>query len=117
MDSEGNFTTPVPVNELNTTASDYFPVVRKDGLEIYVTSNRTGTLGGQDIWVSTRNNTSEKWSVPVNLGSAINSTDHELRAALTWDGMNMVFASNKGGGPYDYDLYKSQRTKITGANK
>jgi OOP family OmpA-OmpF porin len=115
MDSDGNFTTPVPVIELNDPgAIDYFPVVRKDGLEIYFTSNRTGGLGGQDTWVSTRNSTSEKWSPPVNLGSAINSTANEWRSALTWDGMNMVFASNITG---NYDLYKSQRNKVTGANK
>ncbi len=115
MDSDGNFTTPFPVTELNDpSAIDYFPVVRKDGLEMYFISSRTGGRGGQDIWVSTRNSTREKWEAPVNLGPTINSPANEWRSALTWDGMNMVFASNVTG---NYDLYESQRTKVTGANK
>ncbi len=116
MDSGGSLSTPDLVSELNSSAIDYFPVVRKDGLEMYLISNRSGSIGGsQDIWVSTRNSTSEKWSTPTNAGlAAINSTANEWRSALTWDGMNMVFASNVTG---NYDLYKSQRNKVTGANK
>ena len=117
MDSDGEFTAPFPVTELNDpSATDYFPVVRKDGLEMYFISSRTGAgaIGGQDIWVTTRNNTMEKWATPVNLGPAINSTANEWRSALTWDGMDMVFASNVTG---NYDLYRSQRNKVTGANK
>jgi hypothetical protein len=119
MDSDGSWTEPFNVSELNdlgTNALDYFPVVRKDGLEMYIISNRSGSIGGsQDIWVSTRNSTSEKWSTPTNVGlAAINSAANEWRSALTWDGMNMVFASNITG---NYDLYKSQRIKVTGAKK
>jgi hypothetical protein len=115
MDSDGNFTAPVAVSELNKSdCIDYFPVVSKDGLEMYLTSNRAGTLGGQDNWVSTRSSTSEKWSTPVNLGPAINSTANEWRSAVTWDGVTMVFASNVTG---NYDLYTSQRTKVTGVKE
>ena len=42
------------VIELNTASSDIQPNVRKDGREVVFASNRSGTLGGQDIWVSTR---------------------------------------------------------------
>jgi hypothetical protein len=109
MDANGTFTMPVPVTELNDSAAlDYFPVVRKDGLEMYIISNRAGTVGGQDAWVATRKSTSEKWSTPVNLGSAINSPANEWRAGLTWDGTNMIISSNRTG---NYDLYASQRTR------
>lgn len=119
MDREGNFTTPVPVTELNdTVAMDYGPVVRKDGLELYFTSARVSGLGGWDIWTSTRNSTSEKWSTPVNLGPEINSSANEWRFSMTGDGMNVVFASNRNTpAPYFMDLYMSHRTKITGKNK
>jgi len=29
-------------------------VVRQDGLEIFISSNRPGGIGGNDIWMSTR---------------------------------------------------------------
>ena len=116
MDSDGNFTPPVLVKELNdSVAIDYFPTVRKDGLEMYLISNRNGSAGGsQDIWVSTRNSISEEWATPVNLGPAVNSTANEWRSALSWDGMNMIFASNVTG---NYDLYTSERFKVTGKDK
>jgi hypothetical protein len=117
MDSDGDFSTPELVSELSDpVAVDYFPVVRKDGMEMYIVSSRTGTLGGTDIWVSTRQSTTEEWSAPINLGPAVNSTGNEWRAALSWDGMYMMFPSNVGGNN-NYDLYESQRTKITGPKK
>ncbi len=112
MDEDGNFTAPVLVSELNDpVAYDAFPVVRKDGLELYLTSNRSGGLGGMDIWVSTRNDTSEPWSTPVDLDSSINSSANEMRAALTWDAGTMVFASTRGG---TWDLFTAMRNKVTG---
>ena len=43
------------VTELNdTAANDIQPNVRADGLEVVFSSNRAGTLGGQDLWVATR---------------------------------------------------------------
>jgi hypothetical protein len=94
--------------------------VRKHGLELYLTSNRAGegAQGGWDIWVSTRNTTSERWSPPVNLGPEINSTANEWRFSMTGDGMNVVFASNRNAAPYNWmNLYTTQRTKVTGKDK
>ena len=45
------FGTATAVAELNNaTANDIQPNVRADGLEVLLSSNRSGTLGGQDIW-------------------------------------------------------------------
>ena len=40
------------VAELNTTSSDGCPIQSPDGLSFYLASNRTGTLGGLDIWLA-----------------------------------------------------------------
>ena len=43
------------VRELNdAAANDIQPNVRADGLELVLSSNRSGTLGGQDVWAATR---------------------------------------------------------------
>jgi hypothetical protein len=34
-------------------------------------SDRTGTLGGQDIYVATRDSTTDPWSPPVTLGGCV----------------------------------------------
>ena len=41
-------------------------VVRQDGLEIFISSNRPGGIGGNDIWMSTRRTTSVNFGSPVN---------------------------------------------------
>jgi OOP family OmpA-OmpF porin len=70
----GGYGPAVPVAELNdAAANDLQPNVRKDGREVVFSSNRSGTLGGQDVWVATRERVGDPWSAPVNLGDAVNT--------------------------------------------
>jgi outer membrane protein OmpA-like peptidoglycan-associated protein len=67
------------------------PYLAADGVTMYFSSNRAGTLGDNDIWMTTRlDDTWQKWSDPVNLGSPINSDD--------WD----AFFTLDAGGEYAY---------------
>jgi hypothetical protein len=75
---EDGFGPAVAVTELNNaTATDIQPNVRKDGREVVFSSNRTGTFGGQDIWVATRDGVDDPWSGPINLGEAVNKAAGE----------------------------------------
>lgn len=97
------------VTELNdATANDIQPNVRSDGLEVVFSSNRSGTLGAQDLWVATRRTRSAPWSAPVNLGSAVNTGAAETRPALSRDGNQLVFGRAPGpeGGS---DIYVTTR--------
>lgn len=99
--------TPVP--ELNdTAANDIQPNIRADGLEIVFSSNRAGTVGGQDIWAATRSSTTAGWSAPVNLGPAVNTTAGETRPSLSKDGTQLLFGRAPGpeGGS---DVYLATR--------
>jgi OOP family OmpA-OmpF porin len=52
------------------------PYLAPDGVTLYFSSNRPGGLGYMDIWMSRRLDDSwQKWSDPVNLGSPINTPD------------------------------------------
>jgi hypothetical protein len=85
------------VSELNdATANDIQPNVRADGLEVVFSSNRTGTLGAQDIWVATRSTLSASWSAPVNLGSVVNTGAAETRPSLSRDGKQLLFGRAPG---------------------
>jgi hypothetical protein len=80
------------VSELNdATANDIQPNVRADGLEVVFSSNRPGTLGGQDIWAATRARLDDRWSAPVNAGSAVNTAAAETRPSLSKDGKQLLF--------------------------
>ncbi|MCY7291802.1 MAG: hypothetical protein LH615_06420, partial [Ferruginibacter sp.] len=52
------------------------PYLAPDGVTLYFSSNRPGGLGYNDIWMTRRLDESwQKWSEPVNLGSPINTED------------------------------------------
>ncbi|HEY5923743.1 MAG TPA: hypothetical protein VIV11_18805 [Kofleriaceae bacterium] len=59
--------TPEPVAELNTAEAETTPEVSYDGLTIYFASARAGTLGGNDVWRSTRISRGAAWSSPVHV--------------------------------------------------
>lgn len=114
-DIDGTFRQAYVVPELSSPANDNFPMPRRDGLELHLTSNRFGTLGGNDLWVSTRASTSDPWGVPVNMGPSINTTADDSRGAIAFDRTTMVLFSNRPpGGGADSDLYISTRDKQTG---
>jgi Tol biopolymer transport system component len=110
----GVYSAPEPVSELNTSVEDQFPVVSKDGLEMFFASDRTGTLGGMDLWHSTRSSTSHPWGTPSNLGPAVNSASAEGRGSLSWDNKTFYFHSNRDG---SVDLFRTTRTRVTGPKK
>lgn len=89
--SDGSFGPATLVAELSTPQHDFMPNVRKDGLEIVLNSNRPGGFGGQDVYTAWRAATSEPWSTPVNLGSAVNTAGNETRSSLSWDGRRLHF--------------------------
>lgn len=115
MQPDGTFGPASPVVEFNTSFNEVRPKIRaRDGLEIFFDSNRPGTLGAQDIYVSTRECTSCSWTTPVNLGPAVNSNVIDGGAALSFDGTELYFMSNRTGGFGGQDLYVARRTKLTG---
>ena len=91
------FGTASAVAELNdASANDIQPNVKADGLEVVFTSNRSGTLGGQDLWSATRSGVGASWSAPVNLGSVVNTAAAETRPSLSRDGAQLLFGRAPG---------------------
>ena len=111
-----DFGPATPVAELNdSAANDIQPNVRSDGRELVLSSNRTGTLGAQDIWVSTRERLDDPWSAPVNLGPAVNTAAAESRPSLSAHGGTLLFG--RAPGPEGMsDIYTSTRPKLHGSH-
>jgi hypothetical protein len=108
---DGSFGPATAVADLNdASANDIQPNVRKDGLEVVFSSNRSGTLGGQDIWVATRASVGASWSAPVNLGSTVNTGASESRPSLSWDALTLLFGRTPGPEGIG-DVYVSTRTR------
>jgi Tol biopolymer transport system component len=113
LSAEGTFDVPITVIELNSASNDQQSAIRRDGLEIFLTSNRPGGLGAADLWQATRASTSDPWSAPVNMGP-VNSPQGDARPALSWDGAELYFGSSRTGGLGFDDLYVIRRAKILG---
>jgi WD40-like Beta Propeller Repeat len=105
----GRFSVPVLVAGVNTAANDARPHLRADGLELVFDSDRPGTLGGADIWASTRRSLHAPWSLPVNLGANVNSAAAETRASFANHGRTLYFGSTRPGGEGASDLYVTTR--------
>jgi WD40 repeat protein len=113
---DGSFDSPIDVVALNSAASDTRTTIRHDGLEMILTSDRTGSLGSRDLWVSTRPSTSAPWTTPVNLGPPVNTVYDDGAPALSKDATTLYFYSNRPGGFGLNDLYVTTRQKIKGTN-
>lgn len=113
LTADGAFGPAVLVPELSSPQNDARPSLRHDGLEIFIYSNRTGTLGLEDLWVSTRETTREPWATPENLGAPINSAFGDFHPYLSADGHTLFFMSvSRPEGFGGSDLYMTTRTKL-----
>ena len=92
------------------TSSAMSAAVRKDGREILFASNRAGTLGPTDLWVSTRQSVTDPWSPPANLGPPVNTPFGDQTPSLSADGRTLLFDSDRPGGAGGRDIWISTRT-------
>jgi len=102
----------VPVNMgavVNSAFRDGAPNLSADGLELYFVSNRPGSYGDWDLWVTTRATLNDGWGTPVNLGPTINSAYREIFPCVSADGLLLVFSSLRPGGNGNCDLYSARR--------
>ncbi|MFM8914100.1 MAG: OmpA family protein [Flammeovirgaceae bacterium] len=82
------------------------------GGNIFVFSAESyGTVGGEDIFVSFKNN--DRWSEPLNLGKSINTPFQEWTPSITEDGQFLYFSSNGLNGAGSFDVYVSKRLDET----
>jgi len=72
-------------------------------------SNRPGGRGSFDIWESRRDNILDPWQTPANLGSVINQSGDDRDPAITGDGLNLLFVSNRSG---NFDIWRSVRETL-----
>ncbi len=91
---------------INTALDEDSPFIHPDGVTLYFSSNGLKTMGGFDIFYSSKNNEEGKWSAPVNIGYPINTSDDDLFYVPTADGRHAYYSSSKSGGKGDKDIYR-----------
>ncbi len=77
--------------------------ISTDGKYLYFSSNMPGGLGGFDIYVSEKQDTT--WSVPQNLGPTINSAKDEIFPFII---SNRLYFSSNRDSLMNFDIYFSE---------
>lgn len=106
--SGGSFSEARPVEIAGVDTLDIVghPTLSSDELIIYFAAERKGGFGGNDIWVAMRDNATEPFKHPFNLGERINTPGNEVFPFLRYD-TTLYFASDGHGGMGGLDIFVS----------
>lgn len=111
--AKADFTFGNPINLgsiVNSSSVDWMPSLSADGLTLYFGSRRGGGFGEEDIYVTTRETTTDPWEEPSNLGPPVNTSNWEQGPSISTDGLTLYFSSyNRPGGSGGDDIYVTTR--------
>ncbi len=100
--------------DLNTPSQESTPFLTQDGRSLYFSSDRPGTAGGMDIWVSHRlDYTWKKWSPPERLLEPVNSEFDDAQACVDDNGSFIYFASRRDGSSDIFRLPLEPKPKLS----
>lgn len=91
---------------INSKNWDSQPSISADGSKLVFASRRSGGYGNSDIYMSYKNELGD-WSIPVNLGSIINTPSEDKSPFLAPDGLTLYYSSSGHGGFGKTDMFKS----------
>ena len=107
----GPFGSPTLVSELNASCEQGITLTA-DMLEMFWDSNRPPSVGGGDIWTSTRTSPTATWAVPTRVPE-LSSNGDEDTPRVTGDGLTLYFASDMATLDQVNDIYRSTRASRT----
>ncbi len=104
--SDSGWTAPQSLGtSINSAYDETTPFLAYNGRTLYFSSNRTGSMGGLDIYKSVFDDETRSWSVPVNLGAPVNSPGDDAFFRLSVDGLSAYFASDRLDSYGQRDIY------------
>lgn len=90
----------------DTSVTVGHPALSEDELIMIFASDKEGGLGGKDLWIAKRKAKDGEFSVPVNMGSVLNTIGNEMFPFLRHDTI-LYFASDRHLGMGGLDIFKS----------
>jgi Tol biopolymer transport system component len=109
-DPAAPFGAPAPVASLNSPQNESNLSLSADGLTVYLSSTRTGTMGGYDIWMATRSSASDPFATPVAVGG-VNGVADDVDPRISADGLRLYMRSNRAPAT-GTDIMLATRTSI-----
>lgn len=100
------------INQQNATVTS--PEISSDGLTLIYSTTEPDSPKDLDLWITTRTTTDSPWNSPVELAE-VNSDSEDSGAALSDDGLTLLFHTGRKGWKGAADLWQSQRPSIDAA--
>jgi hypothetical protein len=116
MRDDDTFGPATPVAELNSSYADQGVTVRRDGLEVFLLSNRGGAHDSMDFWRATRASTEGPWSAPEPVPSLGIPAMAQGKISLSFDGREIYFTSWRPAW-LQCDLYVATRDRLRGKKR
>ena len=101
---DGQWTAPVPFDYNSDAYNLMHPAMSRDGRFLYFASDMPGGEGGTDLYFCELE--AAGWSIPLNMGKAVNTEANELFPAIATNG-KLYFSSNRDGGQGKLDIYST----------
>ena len=99
LDKNGNWGKAIDLGPMINTpgTEDRSPFLHPDMKTLYFSSNRPSSLGGLDVFVSTRlgDDCWDCWSEPINMGKEINTINNDYFYKISTDGKTAYFSNNE----------------------
>ena len=104
---DGTWQSPVSLDKtINTAGNEESPFIHPDGRTLYFMSNGHAGLGGMDLFYSKRQ-LDGSWSIPINMGGAINSSADEGGLYVDIKGEYAYYSKTiKRSNGLDSDIYR-----------
>lgn len=111
---DGKWTKPKNLGpSVNGPYSEHHSMLSPDGKSLYITSDRPGGYGGEDIYVTTRG-ADENWGPLRDLPPPVNGPGNDRCPVLTQDNRIFIFDSDRAGGYGSKDLWWVYRQQVSG---
>ena len=107
-DGVWGFPLPFSISHFYTNSPDVSLTLNINGDALITSMSRDDALGQNDLFVSFRI-ADNLWGNPINLGTVINTSSHEISPYLLDDNVTLYFASNRAGSMGGMDIYKTTR--------
>jgi peptidoglycan-associated lipoprotein len=114
LDKKSKWSTPVPVENLNSESEDGTPCFSSDFKEVYFTRCEAGKREKKGCMIMVSKRSGDKWSDPVNTKILPDSLV-AAHPALSADGLTMYFVSDMPGGYGQKDIYSVTRDDENGS--
>lgn len=107
LGANGSWSEPQSMGKnINSGGRETTAYLTKDGKRLYFSSDRSGSFGGTDLYMSEiRSN--GKWGSAVNLGPKVNTIFDEEAPSLSADGKTLYFSSKGHKAMGGFDIFQA----------